>query len=182
MLLPILWVTCAAVVVVSAVRVRHHRTTALRTARFAMAALYLVAGAAVNLFFLLRGDDYAEFARGSYLPFVRDTWASLVVPNHDAFISVLIVFEVAVGVLVLLGGRRTQLAYAAAILFHVALLSFGWGFFLWSVPMVAAMVRLLHAERQPSESAADDGDAGADRDRLNASSGPWSLSRADTIG
>jgi hypothetical protein len=145
MLLPILWMTCAAVIVGSAIRVKRH-PAALRTARAAMAVLYIGAGAAVNAFFLLRGDDYAEFATASFIPFVRDTWASLVVPNHDVFISVLIGFEVAVGVAVLLGGARTLAAYGAAIGFHVALLSFGWGFFLWSVPMTAALVTLLRAE------------------------------------
>ena len=35
-------------------------------------------------------------------------------------------------------GRATQVAYLAAIAFHVALLSFGFGFALWSIPMIAA--------------------------------------------
>ena len=47
-------------------------------------------------------------------------------------------------------GRRTQLGYVAAIAFHVALLSFGWGFYVWSVPMIGAFSLLLRAERQPS--------------------------------
>jgi hypothetical protein len=33
--------------------------------------LYLGAGAAVNVFLLPRGDDYAKFADGSYIAFVR---------------------------------------------------------------------------------------------------------------
>ena len=146
-MLPLLWVSCAVAVVLAAVRSRHH-PGALRLGRIAVATLYLGAGAAVNAAFLLRGDDYAEFAEGSYLPFVRDTWASLVVPHHDLWISLLIAFELAVGVLALLGGRRTQLAYGAALAFHVALLSFGWGFYLWSVPMGAALATLLRAERR----------------------------------
>ena len=113
--------------------------------------LYLGGGAAVNAFFLLRGDDYAKFADGSYLAFVRRTWRTLVVPNHETWISLLIVFEVMVGLLAMRGGRRTQLAYAAAIAFHVALLSFGWGFYLWSVPMIAALSQLLRAEQRQAE-------------------------------
>jgi hypothetical protein len=101
----------------------------------------------VNALFLLRGDDYETFADGSAIGFVRDTWRSVVVPDHDLFIGALIAFELTVGVLALAGGRRTQLAYAAAIAFHVALLSFGWGFALWSVPMVASLVTLLRQER-----------------------------------
>lgn len=120
---------------------------ALRVGRLAMAALYLGAGALVNAVFVLRGDDYADFAAGSYLPFVRDTWASLVVPNHHLFIGgLLVAFEAAVGVLALLGGRRAALALIGAIGFHIALLGFGWGFFLWSLPMLVGLVLLLQAQ------------------------------------
>ena len=148
-MLQVVWVLSAVVIVTAAVRARNN-PGALRLGRFGVGFLYLVAGAAVNAFFLLRGDDYAEFASGSYIPFVRDTWESLVVPNVEIWIGLLIVFEAAVGVLAVLGGLRTQIAYAAAIAFHVALLSFGWGFYLWSVPMIAAMASLLRAERRRS--------------------------------
>ena len=146
-MLQVIWVVCGVVIVTAAVRVRRH-SEALRLGRIGFAFLYLVAGAAVNTFFLLRGDNYAEFASESYIPFVRDTWESLVVPNVEIWIGLLILFEASVGVLALLGGRRTQLAYEAAIAFHIALCSFGWGFYLWAVPMIAALTRLLRAERQ----------------------------------
>jgi hypothetical protein len=113
----------------------------------AVATLFLAAGATVNAFLLLRGDDYATFADGSYLPFVRDTWRSRVVPNHHLFIGLLIAFELAVGVLALLGGTRTLLSYTAAIAFHGGLLFFGWGFYLWSGPMVGALTALWQGER-----------------------------------
>ena len=145
-LLPILWVGCAVVIVRAAMRSSRH-PDALATGRRAVAVLYIGAGAAVNALFLLRGDDYETFADGSAIGFVRDTWRSVVVPDHDLFIGALIAFELTVGVLALAGGRRTQLAYAAAIAFHVALLSFGWGFALWSVPMVASLVTLFRQER-----------------------------------
>jgi hypothetical protein len=144
--LPVLWVICALVIIWAAVRSRHH-ADGLRTGRFGVAVLYVAAGAAVNGFFLLRGDDYANFADHAYVPFVRHTWRNVVVPNRGLFISLLIVFELAVGLLVISGGRWTQLAYSAAIAFHIALLAFGWGFFLWSGPMIAALVTLLRHER-----------------------------------
>ena len=148
-MLPVLWVACAVVIVVAAFRVRAH-DDARTLGRLGVGALYVGAGAAVNLGMLLRGDDYSGFADGAYVAFVRDTWESLVVPNHHWFIGALIVFEVAVGLLALAGGKRTQLAYALAIAFHVALLSFGWGFYLWSIPMIAALATLLRAERSPA--------------------------------
>jgi hypothetical protein len=149
-MLPVIWVSCAVVIATAAIRSRRH-PSALRVGRIGVGVLYLAAGAAVNSFLLARGDDYAEFAQGSSIAFVRDTWASLVVPNHDIWIGLLIAFELGVGVLALLGGGRTQLAYAAAIAFHIALLSFGWGFFLWSIPMIAALAALLRAERRSGE-------------------------------
>lgn len=165
-LLPILWVGCAAVIVRAAVRSARH-PAALATGRRAVAVLYIAAGAAVNALFLLRGDDYETFADGSAIGFVRDTWRSVVVPDHDLFIGALVAFELAVGVLALAGGRRTQLAYAAAIAFHVALLSFGWGFALWSVPMVASLVTLLRRERA------------AEEPRARQSAGPTAGARAE---
>ena len=147
MLLPIMWVGCAAVIIGAALRSRHN-PRALRTGRIAVGLLYIVAGAGANAFFLARGDNYEEFADGAYLAYVRDTWRSVVVPNHEAWIALLIAFELTVGVLALLGGHRTQVAYGAAIAFHVALLPFGWGFYLWSLPMLAALVTLLRSERR----------------------------------
>jgi len=141
----ILWVGCAVAIVTAAVRSRHD-VGALRIGRRSVAVLYIGAGAAVNAFFLLRGDDYAKFADGAYVRFVRDTWRDVVVPHHHLWIALLIAFELAVGALALLGGRRTQLGYVAAIAFHVALLSFGWGFYLWSVPMAWALSVLLRGE------------------------------------
>ena len=146
-MLPVVWAGLAVVIVGAAMR-STRQAGARRVGRLAFGALYLGAGAFVNAMFVVRGDDYETFADGAAIDFVRDTWRSLVVPNHHVFIWLLIAFEAAVGVLALTGGRRTQLAYALAIAFHVALLSFGWGFALWVVPMVWALARLLRAERR----------------------------------
>jgi len=146
-MLPVLWIASAIVVITAAIRSRRH-PPAVRLGRLGVGFLYIVAGAAANAWMLARGDDYRDFAKGSYIPFVRGTWESLVVPNHDVWISLLIVFELTVGVLCLAGARRTQLAYGLAIAFHVCLLSFGWGFFVWSIPMIAALLTLLRAERR----------------------------------
>ena len=147
-MLQTVWVVLALVIFVAAWR-SHRSNTAVTVGRYAVATMYIGAGAIVNAAFLARGDDYADFAERSYIPFVRDTWQSLVAPNHTFFISVLILFEATVGVLVALGGRRTQLGLVAAIAFHVALLSFGWVYYLWSLPMIAALARLLRAECRP---------------------------------
>lgn len=157
MLLYASWVVLGVIVVGAGVRSRTD-LQALRVGRLALAALYLGAGALVNAVFVVRGEDYADFAAGSYLPFVRDTWETLVVPNHHLFIGgLLVAFEAAVGVLALLGGRRAALALIGAIGFHIALLSFGWGFFLWSLPMLLGLGRLLQAQLRELHAAASVG-------------------------
>lgn len=145
--LPILWVGSFVVIAGAAWRA----TTSARAQRVGLlgvAFLYIGAGALVNAVFLLQGDDYDGFASGAYVAFVDDTWQSLVVPNAVWFISALVAFEASVGVLVLAGGRRAELGLGAAMAFHVALLSFGWGFYLWSLPMLVALGRLLVVQRR----------------------------------
>jgi hypothetical protein len=141
---PIIWATLGVVILVSAVGARRS-AVALQVGLIAVAALFVLAGALVNAAYLARGDDYATFAGGAQLAFVRDTWAALVVPHHHLFIGLLVAFEATVGVLVLLGRRARRLGLAAAIAFHALLVPFGWGFALWSAPMVLALVLLWRA-------------------------------------
>src|SRR5919199_2603394 len=112
-MLQLIWLTCAVAIVAAAVRAGRSPRAA-RIGRLAVGTLYLGAGALVNAAFLASGEDYADFADHAYIRFVRETWGSLVVPNHELYISLLVVFESAVGVLILGGGRRTQLGLTAA--------------------------------------------------------------------
>jgi hypothetical protein len=111
------------------------------------------AGLLVGLLVSHRGD-YSDFADASYLPFVTDTWHSVVAPNQYIFIPLLIAFEVVVGALVLTGGRRTQLALAGAIGFHIGLMFFGWEYYPFSIAMIVAFALLLRAERKHAAIAA----------------------------
>lgn len=118
-----------------------------RLALGALSALYLGLGAAANAAFLLVGSTYAQFAEASQFAFVRDTWESLVVPHERLFITALVLFEAAVGVLLLVGGRARQVALVLIAAFNVAVLAFSWWYAPWSVPMVVAVVLLLRAGR-----------------------------------
>jgi hypothetical protein len=121
---------------------------AMYVCRVAVGTLFLAGGALFNTLFLATGGDYSDFADASYLPFVTDTWRSVVAPRQPIFILVLIAFEVATGVLVLSGGRRTQLALVAAIGFHIGLMFFGWMYYPFSIAMIIAFALLLRAERR----------------------------------
>jgi hypothetical protein len=127
---------------------------AMYVGRVAVGTLFLAGGAFFNTLFLATGGDYSDFADASYLPFVTDTWRSVVAPHQPIFILLLIAFEVATGVLVLSGGRRTQLALVAAIGFHIGLMFFGWLYYPFSIAMIIAFVLLLRAERRYASVAA----------------------------
>ncbi|TXL57522.1 hypothetical protein [Aeromicrobium terrae] len=107
--------------------------------------LWILAGAFVNAYFLIRGDDYAAFADDAWTSFVRDAWRSVVAPHQGIFIGLLIAFEAAAGVLVLIEGRARQAGLVMLVSFNVLLVAFSWWFLLWSVPLVLSLVSLWRA-------------------------------------
>jgi hypothetical protein len=141
------WACLGATILVYGVRARR-REHALTRGCFAVAVLWVLAGALVNAAILVFDGSYSGFADGAYVDFVRDTWESLVVPHQVLFIGLLVAFEALAGGLVLVPGRARQAALVALIGFNVALLSFGWGFCLWSIPVGTGLVLLLRAERR----------------------------------
>jgi len=62
-LLPAVWISCGVVIMVAAARSRRSRHAA-RVGQVAVGALYLGAGALVNVLLLATGEDYADFAHG----------------------------------------------------------------------------------------------------------------------
>lgn len=74
-------------------------------------------------------------------------WRAVVAPNQYLFIGLLVAFEAIVGVLILSGGRRTQVGLLGAIGFHLALWLFGWGVTIYVLIMLPALVLLFRAER-----------------------------------
>ncbi|PWN03333.1 hypothetical protein DJ010_09495 [Nocardioides silvaticus] len=144
--LPVTWLSLGVVVVGSGLRA-HHSLTGYRTGVYATSALWVLGGAAGNLWLLARGGDYSGFADGASSDFVRETWETLVVPHHTFFIGLLIVGETLAGLLVLVPGRVRQAALLSLIGFNVLLLSFGWAYLVWTVPLVLALALLWHAGR-----------------------------------
>lgn len=144
--LPALWAGLGIVIITCSLLAARSRR-AYVTGVTAVSLLWVVAGAGANAYLLARGGDYSGFADGASTSLVRETWESLVVPHHGLFIGLLIAFEATAGVLVLVEGAPRQLALVLLIGFTVALVSFGWGFLVWSIPMVAALSLLWRAGR-----------------------------------
>jgi hypothetical protein len=103
----------------------------------------------------LRPEAYEGFAGASPIAFIRDQWEAVFVPHALLFGSLLAVFEFAVGIAILSGGRPMVFGSIAAIGFHMALALFGWGFWLWCVPAIAALALLIRAELRRTADARD---------------------------
>jgi len=147
--LPVTWGLLGITIVVCSIAARRNGV-AYATAIWAVSILWVVAGAGANLLMLLDGSTYTGFASGSSVPFVRETWESLVVPNHHIFIGLLIAFEALAGAAVLWAGRPRTVALTLLVAFNLTLVVFGWGFLIWAAPLAIALVLLLRAgPRQP---------------------------------
>lgn len=159
--LPVVWSALGLTIVVCSLRAaRSDRAFAVGIG--AVSVLWVLAGAAVNTAMLADGSTYTGFADGSAIPFVRDTWESLVVPHHHLFIGILIAAEATAGLTVLVAGRVRQVALLALIAFNATLVVFGWGFAIWAVPLVVSLALLYRAEllrsrlRRPSAGASSE--------------------------
>ena len=149
---PVLWSACTITAVVCAVWAARSRT-ARYTGRIAVGVLMLVGGAVFNAIQLASGNDYATFADPSPFHWISQTWRAVVPANSVVLIGLLVLFEAVVGVLILGGGRWTQLGYGAAVAFHLALWVFGWFEIGYCLVMLPALVLLLRAERRAARPA-----------------------------
>ena len=146
------WVVCVATAIVASVlAIWIPRTRYI--GRVAVGVLMLLGGAVFNAVNLALGD-YAGFADQAHFGWVATAWRAVVAPNQYLFIGLLVVFEAVVGVLILSGGRRTQVGLVGAIGFHLALWLFGWFVTVYSLIMLPTLLLLLRAERRAAAVAA----------------------------
>lgn len=143
----IFWVTFGVATFIACVLASRSRRARL-VARAMWGVDMLIGGALLNTLLLAVGTDYSAFMDGSWFRWVTDTWRAVVAPNQVLWIGLLILFEAAVGVLILSGGRWTRLGLLGAIAFHVALGVMGPGVTLYALPMLVALALLLRAERR----------------------------------
>jgi hypothetical protein len=147
---PVLWSTCmvGALGAAGYVPWRGPRKSALRVGRASVGVLFVFGGALMHVINLIDGTAYKGFADPAHFSWVRDTWRSVVPPNQTALISLLAAFELAVGLLVLSGGRRAQLGIVGALAFHACLWIFGWIETVYCIVMIPALLVLLIADRR----------------------------------
>jgi hypothetical protein len=97
---------------------------------------YLVA-AGFNLFSTLPEGDLGWFADSAWFPFLGDFVRQVVVPNQALFMGLVVVFEVAVGLLILSRGKFVDMGVTASVLWVLFLIPF-----LQPFPMAATNVVL----------------------------------------
>jgi len=101
---------------------------------------YLVMGG-INIGLSIgRPGVYAAFADAALFDWVRDTWQTVFMAHPAVWAALLGGGEVLVGIALLSGRRWSMAGYLAVILFHLALMLFGWGVWLWAAPVLAVVV------------------------------------------
>lgn len=90
-------------------------------------------------------ETYRHFADAGLFTFVRRGWQDVFMAAPTVFGLLLMVGETVLGILLLVGGRWATAGWVGVITFHVLLMLFGFGVWLWSVP---ALVLLVHLARK----------------------------------
>jgi len=84
-----------------------------------------LAAAAFNLFYTLpKGDLGAFLTADAWFPFVKDFVNGVVVPHNELIMVLVVLFEIAVGVLILARGRCVDVGVWASVLWVVFLMPF----------------------------------------------------------
>lgn len=111
-----------------------------------MGGFYLVMGGINAGIVAADPQTYRTFADGAYWSFVTDTWHDVVMAQPYFWFLLLAVGELALGLMLLLGGRAARGGWAGVITFHVLLMSFGFGIWLWCLPALALLAPAARAD------------------------------------
>jgi hypothetical protein len=87
-------------------------------------------------------QTYDGFADHALFLFVRDGWQEIVMAEPALYGLLLMAGEVVLGTALLVGGRAAKLGWIGVIAFHLLLLPFGWGVWVWAVPALLVLVPL----------------------------------------
>jgi hypothetical protein len=83
---------------------------------------------------------YRPFADPAALDFVQDSWEQIVMAHPAVWGLLLAGGELVLGILLLLGGRAARVGWVGVITFHLLLMFFGPGIWLWCIPVLAVLV------------------------------------------
>ena len=116
-----------------------------RARRFVGCFYLTMAGINAGIVFADAGT-YRHFADASYLPFVTRMWRDVVMAHPATWGLLLAGGEIVLGTLLLHGGRAAQAGWLGVIAFHLLLMTFGFGIWLWSVPVLPLLIPAAHTD------------------------------------
>jgi hypothetical protein len=115
--------------------------TVYRAIHWGFTALF-GAGACIHVFLALAApDSYRPFADEALFGWVYDAWQNIFMSHATLWALLLAAVELTIAVLLV---KSPRAGYVAVIAFHLALMLFGWGFWLWSVPALAFALPAAH--------------------------------------
>jgi hypothetical protein len=122
--------------------------TIWRAIHWVFVALF-TSGSGIHAFLALTTPrSYDGFADAALFGWTHTAWQQVFMSHPTLWALVLAAGELAVAVLLV---RAPRIGYLAVILFHLALMLFGWGFWLWSVPALTfALPATRHTFQQPT--------------------------------
>ena len=93
-----------------------------------LAVVFYVGGGVLHLVLVVSGQHelYFAFDDATLLPFYSTVWEALVEPAVPWIVLPVILFEWAVALLMLAGGKRARAGNLAAVAWNVVLAPFGW--------------------------------------------------------
>ena len=90
---------------------------------------------------------YAPFAQSAHFEFVRSGWSQIFMAHPAIWGLALAAGETTIGLFLLTGGKWARFGWGAVIAFHLALMLFGWGIWMWSVPALAFLIPAARSDR-----------------------------------
>jgi len=85
---------------------------------------------------------YQHFADDGLFPFVRDGWRDIVMEAPTLWGLLLMAGEIVLGTLLLVGGRVARWGWYGVIAFHLLIMLFGFGVWIWSIPALVVLITL----------------------------------------
>lgn len=91
-------------------------------------------------------SSYRHFADAAIMTWVERGWNEVFMANPRPWGLAIAGGELMLGLLLLRGGGSAKLGWLGVIGFHLALVLFGWGFLIWSAPVLAVLVVLTRRD------------------------------------
>jgi hypothetical protein len=89
---------------------------------------------------------YRHFADGGLFPFVRAGWHEVVMADPAIWGLLLMAAELTLGALLIIGGRAARWGWYGVVVFHLLLMLFGFGVWVWSIPALVLLVSLARRD------------------------------------